>query len=382
MGVLSPALLLLLAQAGGAPAGAAAMPTVIETAHYTVESTAGAALTDELARELDRAFEEYTGRFRFDRRITERFRVRLFGDPEGYAAYAGNRYVGLYNSGSRELVIDASQRVRQVYETLYHEAFHQFLHFYIGGPMPTWIWEGIPMYFTGFRVGEDGSLGFGEPISDCIWTLQVARDEGRLHPWERLIRDMGDEFRGHDEPVSYAQAWLVHHYLVKSGGGKRRRVLDQALATLAAGKPLDIDALFEGQVAALAVALDRHAAELIEALAQAKDAYREAEVAFRAKDQAVALEAVRRGLRAYPDYPSLIAMRGYVRRAQGEHERAVKDFDAMLLQRHVWPGVLANRAACLLELGRREEARADVDRCLGLAPDNVLALSLRERLAE
>ena len=65
---------------------------------------------------------------------------------------------------------------------------------------------------------------------------------------------------------------------------------------------------------------------------------------------------------------------------QGDYERAAQHYARQIEQTPNHPDYYLARAACLLNMGQKERARADVERALTITPDNPVALELRGEL--
>jgi hypothetical protein len=150
--------------------------------------------------------------------------VRVCKDRAEYLAYGGwPSSAGYWNSETEELVFfDASVKEKGKRETgeentfivLYHEAFHQYIH-YSSGELPphSWFNEGHGDFFSGadIRGGKVKRIGVN-PWR--IRTIQGAIAERRHVPLKDIVRfEQPEYYRGDRVGICYAQGWSMIYFL-------------------------------------------------------------------------------------------------------------------------------------------------------------------------
>jgi hypothetical protein len=169
--------------------------------------------------------------------------VRVCKDRDEYLAYGGmTDNAGYWNAGFGELVLYDARKPQknlpddssETFLVLYHEAFHQYIHYSTGElPPHPWFNEGHGDFFAGAQIrGKVESIGINP------WRVEFAHnlvDGGTWIPWARILRlelqpFMEDSFR------CYAQSWSMIHFLRTSPEVAHReewaRILPRYFATL------------------------------------------------------------------------------------------------------------------------------------------------------
>jgi hypothetical protein len=172
---------------------------------------------------------------------------RAIGDDESDAA-------GLYLPGCRLLIINADPGgasanaygfTDDVIDTLFHEAFHQFMHLHVDDA-PVWFDEGLADYFGPSKQVKKRKLVVGvvsrsstlvtrfERIQDVV----NGRDDYAATPLGEFLLLDTKGFRGDRELVHYAQGWSLIHFLLhgKSMGKKGRKLVKGYFNALKQGR--------------------------------------------------------------------------------------------------------------------------------------------------
>jgi hypothetical protein len=149
--------------------------------------------------------------------------VRVCKNRAEYMAYGGMPgSAGYWNWVTEELVLyDAGQRVKGVAKSdadtlnvLYHEAFHQYIHYSTGElPPHSWFNEGHGDFFGGARVRDGKVRGIGpNPWRAEYIQAMVARE--RALPWSEIIHfEQADYYKGDRIGLCYAQGWAMVYFL-------------------------------------------------------------------------------------------------------------------------------------------------------------------------
>jgi hypothetical protein len=191
-----------------------------------IYSTKDEALIRTLKRELEAIREHYVRIFPPSSEVTAVSAVRVCKDRAEYLQYAGAGLEGsggYWNSEAEELVFydydDAGERrgagKANSRIVLYHEAFHQFIHYSCGElPPHSWFNEGNGDYFSGAVFDTSGKV---IKIGVNPWrldTIQQAIREYMHMPWKDIIRFEQSEY--YDPKVvhiCYAQGWSMTYFL-------------------------------------------------------------------------------------------------------------------------------------------------------------------------
>ncbi|MFW5915444.1 MAG: peptidase MA family metallohydrolase, partial [Planctomycetota bacterium] len=129
-----------------------------------------------------------------------------------------------------------------VFKTLYHEGFHQWLFTRVGARVPLWINEGFAEYFS--EAAWDGRrFATGQVPRERLMILQEARERDELIALDKLfqMQDKGwlANVRSGEASLQYTQAWSIVHFLCHARGGRYRKRLLRYLRRLADGKEED-----------------------------------------------------------------------------------------------------------------------------------------------
>ncbi|MCC6407795.1 MAG: hypothetical protein IT453_11555 [Planctomycetes bacterium] len=149
--------------------------------------------------------------------------VRICRDQGEYMLYGGmENTAGYWNSATEELVLyDATvkekgkrPRVDGTFIALYHEAFHQYIHYSTGElPPHSWFNEGTGDYFSGARVQGNKVTRIG-PNSWRVELIREALAQGVVVPWKDILRfEQADYYAPGRVAICYAQGWSMIYFL-------------------------------------------------------------------------------------------------------------------------------------------------------------------------
>ncbi|MBU0755668.1 MAG: DUF1570 domain-containing protein, partial [Planctomycetes bacterium] len=113
---------------------------------------------------------------------------------------------------TREFVFykDVAQGEKRSFETLHHEAFHQYMHFLLGVPPGIWFDEGFACYFEGFSFS--GNQTEIKPSQRRRGVIRNIFREQKQIPLKEFIRLDHSNFMAHAQ-LCYAQAWALIFFL-------------------------------------------------------------------------------------------------------------------------------------------------------------------------
>lgn len=225
--------------------------------YVVVHHTQDFAMVHRVAVNLEIVRAEYARLFPPVKPITEIGVVRICRDRDEYAAYGGPEgTAGYWQPSARELVLyDAEKNPEYrgkgdapTFLALYHEAFHQYVHYAAGEVAPhAWFGEGWGDYFAGARV-QGGKLAAIDPNP---WRAKYAREvlakEFPVPLADLLRRDQARFYDPDTVDACYAEAWSFVWFLQRSERAAAdpawKGLLDRYYATLRSAWASEIGAL-------------------------------------------------------------------------------------------------------------------------------------------
>jgi hypothetical protein len=200
-----------------------------------VHHTPNERLVNKTARDIEAIRPFYVSLFPPVKKVEAVAVVRLCRDMKEYMSYgAPPGSGGFFHPGNEELVLfdylqtelgkerTTGRRLsdKDSMIVLYHEAFHQYIHYAVGEIAPhDWFNEGHGDYFSGAVVSESGKV---MRIGPSPWRLEIARDlaTGKKAGWvpaEKLVRAPRSEYY---DPATvgnyYACGWAFVYFLRES----------------------------------------------------------------------------------------------------------------------------------------------------------------------
>jgi hypothetical protein len=211
-----------------------------DTENYiVVYDTRDQPLLRRVLRDLEIIRKEYEKLFPSIDPVSTVSTVRVCKDRTEYMQYGGSSgSAGYWSVGTEELVLFDGTKMpkgerkdrHDTFIVLYHEAFHQYIHYSAGELSPhSWYNEGNGDYFSGALI----SNGKMRKIGPNPW--RVARIKYTVEgfdyvPWRQIIRYEQKEY--YDNPyVCYAQGWSMVYFLNTSKVARKNTVWSQILPT-------------------------------------------------------------------------------------------------------------------------------------------------------
>jgi hypothetical protein len=178
-----------------------------------------------VADELEDALAQYILVFRF--KPAEKLKVRFLDSQNTYEQEGGKvSTAGHFLPGTGYLVLKQLE-FHQLIPTAYHEAFHQYLHYYVGEgvPIPIWFNEGMAGYYEVMQR-QKGTKKLDYKLIDNR-KLRMIQDKLLTRtavPLENLIRKSHEEFHDRTDPqkesLNYTQSFAVIYFFMQGMGGK------------------------------------------------------------------------------------------------------------------------------------------------------------------
>lgn len=210
-----------------------------DTEHFiVVYSTKDQPLIRKVCFDVEVLYDLYARYFPPSGPMTEVSTVRVCRDRAEYLAYGGDEETaGYFNFLDEELVFYDARVERKgavaddttTFVVLYHEAFHQFIHYSVGElPPHPWFNEGHGDFFGGAHVhGEVRSI---EPNPMRVDTIRELVRLGRHVPWKDIVAREQSRFM-QDAGVHYPQSWSMIYFLRTAPEVQRRAEWNAILPT-------------------------------------------------------------------------------------------------------------------------------------------------------
>jgi len=171
----------------------------------------------------------------FAGRITQKLPFYLFRDAKDYHRAGGIvGSAGVFN-GEKLMAIADESMGDEVWHTIQHEGFHQFVHAVIGGDIPIWVNEGLAEYFgEAIWTGDGyvtGAIPEGRRQRIVMWIKA-----GNTASIQRMMQLQHSEWNAQLNIVNYDQAWSMVHFLAHARGGKYEDALNGFLKSVSHGQ--------------------------------------------------------------------------------------------------------------------------------------------------
>jgi hypothetical protein len=146
----------------------------------------------------------------------------------------------MYDPGRKELWLNGNCETDDyLFETVRHEGFHQFVDFHFGRTFPTWLNEGLAMYFeTAQRTKTGLRHGWAKPwiVEELAssWNKESRPNLGWLMSASYNDFHCGVEGGG-TEKLNYKTSWLLCAWLIEDAP-KGPAILNEFIDGLVKGK--------------------------------------------------------------------------------------------------------------------------------------------------
>ncbi len=213
---------------------------VEDTENYIVlYDTPDQPLVRKIIRDLELLRVEYQKLFPSEKPVESVSTVRICKSRDEYLSYGGPPMsAGYWNWDAEELVFydaevqDKSHHVSDAntFIVLYHEAFHQYIHYSTGElPPHSWFNEGHGDYFSGATI-RDGKMRSIGPNPWRLKTIQGAVKDGKHVPLRDLLSYEQAQYYANPY-ICYAEGWSLIYFLRKSELVAKRPEWAQILPT-------------------------------------------------------------------------------------------------------------------------------------------------------
>ena len=230
--------------------------TVVKTGHYKIYSMLGGSLTDEVAKRQELILKQYKTVFPKKKfpRVKEKvvFPVLIFESRGGYETFSRangfdpEKAAGYYSPTHKYTVLFYGTD-ESLISTLFHEAFHQFLHHVLPNTnsIPTWLNEGLATFFGGAKYDKKLGTVSVQPgvvnVSRINQTRKAMLTDSHVG-LEELMKASHEKFYEEDHISLYYSEGLSVVYFLINWGGKRRtgiKLLVSYFQALEEGKDIE-----------------------------------------------------------------------------------------------------------------------------------------------
>lgn len=240
---------------------------VHDSKHFHVVSDIDETSSAVMARVLEESFQAYTQFFGKAELGERRFPAYLFSGATGYHVFADeigssapHSTAGIYNRMLKQLLVWNLLDREEVWETVRHEACHQFLDL-LGYQTPRWFDEGMAEYAS--LSVRHGGQGIVEGAVVAGHVARVVRTQEKAPPLEQFVRQTPSEFYS-GGITNYARAWALIHFL-RQGGKPVAGIYDRLVAAMREGAD-ERDVVARAFAGVDLAALDRQFQQYVEEL--------------------------------------------------------------------------------------------------------------------
>lgn len=189
------------------------------------EKVIPAATVKKVADALEDVLAQYVLVFRF--KPKEKLKVKFLDSRNTYHQEGGRPgAAGHFSPGDEYLVIQQFPFF-ELFPIVYHEALHQYLHFYVGRgvEIPIWFNEGLASYYEEIQVNRATKKVDYKLISNR--KLRITKDKILTRSaiplatlFEAKYDDFHDKEDGGKEGLCYDQSFAVIYFFMQGMGGK------------------------------------------------------------------------------------------------------------------------------------------------------------------
>ena len=189
------------------------------------EKAVPVATVKKVADALEDVLSQYVLVFRF--KPKEKLKVKYLDSRNTYLQEGGKPSTAGHFSPSDEYLVILQSPFYELFSTVYHEALHQYLHFYIGRgvEIPTWFNEGLASYYGEIQVNKATKKLDYKLIANR--KLRISRDKILTRSaiplatlFEASYNEFHDKEDGAKEGLYYDQSFAVIYFFMQGMGGK------------------------------------------------------------------------------------------------------------------------------------------------------------------
>ena len=208
--------------------------------YIVIYDTTDQPLVKKIVRDLELLNAEYRKLFPPVAEIKAVSTVRVCKSRDEYLSYGGPEWsAGFWNWEVEELVLYDAERVERhvridsdTFGTLYHEAFHQYIHYACGElPPHPWFNEGHGDFFSGATI-KDGKVRGIDVLPTEASVIAWAIEKNQFVPWKEMIRfEQSQYYDPAKIAICYSEGWSMIYFLRKSKKVEQRPGWSRILPT-------------------------------------------------------------------------------------------------------------------------------------------------------
>jgi hypothetical protein len=200
--------------------------TIVTGGHYQVLAQSGAGIGGQVNRFMNAMLQQYA-RYFSNWSMIDGARVVVFDNAEDFLAYS-RPLVGMPSEGLAgycHLKTDEDGNTfyelvtydhENLWSTLAHEGFHQFLGYELGDDIPIWLNEGMAQYFETSYI-ENRRLHTGGVNRNKLFAAQrFLRTDQSPSLAELLVMDRATFYA--NARATYPMSWALVYYLMSRDG--------------------------------------------------------------------------------------------------------------------------------------------------------------------
>ena len=205
--------------------------------YYTIYTDMDMDAVREIRVRMTTTAQEYARRTKsFGGVIRRKLPFYIFSKQEDYIAAGGvPGSVGLY-TGKSLMALAGKQTGERLWNTVQHEAWHQFVHMVIRGKIPIWVNEGLAEYFGhGQWTGDGFVIGVIPPQR-----LKQVKDfikKDKMLPFLDMLKMDSQQWTSNLTSRNYDQAWSMCHFLVHAENDKYRKRFSAFIRDISRARP-------------------------------------------------------------------------------------------------------------------------------------------------
>ncbi len=214
-------------------------PYKAEGEHFIVTTDDSQDTADLLLKHVEIVYTLYTKIFPEAEKEGIKFPVLVFKEMKDYQAYGGPPNTGgYYNPMMRNLVFYKQAKLSDTLLVLYHEAFHQYLAYYLEDA-PQWYNEGHGDYFGPSEYVEKSKVMYIRVNPWRLGLIQQAIKANRCQPLDKLMLMTQDElYDPQTVGLNYAESWSFVYFLWQYKNGQYSPILKAYFKKLREGAGL------------------------------------------------------------------------------------------------------------------------------------------------
>ena len=193
-----------------------------QSRHYKIQTDLDLELALEIALRMDAMYREYSARlvdFGTSDRSVEAI-LLIYTNADDYHNLPGMEpnSGGVFIPAQNTVATYLGQRAKmEMFQTLQHEAFHQFSHHFIANKLPIWLEEGLAEVFAE-AIWTGNSFLFGQVRADRASRVRDLAARGKFMDVKSAMNVSASQwnewFKNEAHAgLAYDQAWAMVHFL-------------------------------------------------------------------------------------------------------------------------------------------------------------------------